>query len=132
MSRENVELIRRGYDALWRGGNWKAAFAGLDPEVEWITHDAVTGGTGKGREAVTEFFRDWLDQWDEHDVQYELTDLGGDRVLVDCHLSARGKRSGAEVEAHVVQIWTVREGRVVRMELFTDREEGRRAAGAKG
>jgi len=58
VSRENVELIRRGYDALGRRGDWDAAFAGIDPEIEWITHvhrprrGAARGGATQRRYGV--------------------------------------------------------------------------------
>jgi ketosteroid isomerase-like protein len=51
----------------------------------------------------------------------------GEVVLVHAVLRARGSLSGIEVEQRVVQAWTVRDGKAVRVESFPDLESARRA-----
>jgi len=41
----------------------------------------------------------------------------------------RGKLSGAEVEQRFAQLWTVRDGKIVRMEMYPDREDALEAVG---
>src|SRR5262249_35295017 len=74
-------------------------------------------------------FRDWLEAWEG--IEYradELIDLG-DNVLAMVSVSARGRTSGIEVEYETPQLWTIREGKVVRMRVFDDREEAMKVAG---
>jgi ketosteroid isomerase-like protein len=52
----------------------------------------------------------------------------GDRVLVPFVLTGRGASSGIEVEQRAVQAWTVRDGKAVRVEAFTDLDSARAAA----
>ena len=46
--------------------------------------------------------------------------------------SARGKSSGAEVQTRqTAHVWTLRERRAVRLDLYWDRAQGIQAAGLK-
>jgi ketosteroid isomerase-like protein len=129
VSRENVELIRRGFETVWVRGDVERAFAGVGPDFEWVVPRHPEGEVRRGPEGAVEFFREWLEPWEEHQIDYELVDLGDDRVLALLHMRARGKGSGAEVEMRVGQVWTVRDGRAVRMVLYFDADEAREAAG---
>jgi hypothetical protein len=42
---------------------------------------------------------------------------------------ATGRSSGAAVQARIANVWTLREGKVIRMDYFGNREEGWAAAG---
>ena len=61
----------------------------------------------------------------------ELIDAG-DKVFAWIRFSGRGTTSGAPVEMEQAQIWTFREGRVVRVEEYFDRTEALEAAGLSG
>jgi uncharacterized protein len=56
---------------------------------------------------------------------------GGDRVVVVSTMSGRGRGSGAETEQRLVSVWTFREGKIVRHDSFTDRDEALREVGLK-
>ena len=63
-------------------------------------------------------------------VPERFIDLGG-RVLVLAREHGRGRYSGAEVRSHqTAHVWTLRDGEVVRFQVYWDREEGIRAARA--
>jgi ketosteroid isomerase-like protein len=49
-------------------------------------------------------------------------------VIVLARLRARGWRSGVDVDAPVAYLWEIRDGAAVRIRLFFDRDEARRAA----
>jgi ketosteroid isomerase-like protein len=49
-------------------------------------------------------------------------------VLVLNRIEARGKESGADVGADTASLWTLENGRVVRLALYWDVEAARRAA----
>jgi ketosteroid isomerase-like protein len=74
--------------------------------------------------------RDWFEAWES--IAYlptEMIDAGGDEVLALVRVTARGRASGAEVSYEHGQLWTLRDGRVVRMRVFSDHDEALRAAG---
>ena len=59
----------------------------------------------------------------------ELIDVG-DSVVSVVNTRARGRASGVEVEwTHNAGVWTIREGKVVRVAWFAAREEALEAAG---
>jgi ketosteroid isomerase-like protein len=129
MSRENVELIKRAYQAFAQGG-FDEAVQMLDPDVEWIPPNlAPTAGTHRGRAGAKAELREFLEPFE--DYRWESRDFidAGDRVVVIGYQSGRGRISGVEVGQEQVHIWTVRDGKIVRMQMFDDRAEAFEAAG---
>jgi ketosteroid isomerase-like protein len=62
----------------------------------------------------------------------EFIDAGEDRVLVFSREGGRGKGSGAEVETHpTAHLWTLRDGKAVRMQSYWERSEALEAAGVR-
>jgi ketosteroid isomerase-like protein len=130
MSQENVEIVRRVYEAQARG-DVKAVVALYDPEVELDNSRSPVGdfaGTVgrvfRGQDAVQKAFRDWYSVWAnvESEVE-ELIDAGDDRVVSVFTYRARGRTSGVEVEfAHMAGDWTIRDGKILRMAWFPTRE----------
>jgi ketosteroid isomerase-like protein len=127
--RSNVEILEAINEA-YSIGDYDAAFSLVDPEIEWIeprnTPDAeVTHGHEGVRHSLTKFIGTWTDyRFDSREVIEN-----GDRVMVHVHISGKGKASGAPVEMDQFQVWTFRDGKAVRMEMFTNESEGRMAAG---
>lgn len=126
---DNVERIRRLYDA-WEAGDIDAALAAVDPEIEWIVpQDSPDRRSWSGPAGVLESMAEWTEPFEDFRFEVvEVRDLGGP-VLVDLFQHARGKGSGVTVEGHIWHLWTVREGRAVRAEMFRSREEALAAAG---
>jgi ketosteroid isomerase-like protein len=70
-----------------------------------------------------------LSEFDDASAEiYELTDAG-DQVVASITNRGRGKRSGVEVSWDIWQVWSLRDGKVVRGQAFTNREEALEAAG---
>jgi ketosteroid isomerase-like protein len=53
----------------------------------------------------------------------------GDHVLVATRFVAEGRGSGAPVEAMIYNVWTVRQGKAVRVRGYGSRSEALEAAG---
>ena len=141
MSEENVEVVRqvfelfRNRDSTAEGGFGEADVARalelFHPDFELDATRmpmADLRGRYRGPIEVTDFWRRWLEPWESHTFEAELTDAG-DRVLVELKQSMRGRGSGIEVPfPHAWQVFTLREGRVTRQALFLDESEAREAA----
>ena len=127
MSEENVELLRQTEEALLRRDR-DAWFAIHDEDFEIVpVRDWPEGGV-RGREAAWNFHMRILDSFEWEAIEVEHVDAGADKVLA--HLrSARGVGSGAEVELDQWFVTTVREGKILRLQWFTDRAEALEAAG---
>jgi ketosteroid isomerase-like protein len=69
-----------------------------------------------------------LEVFDEFTIEPEEFYEVGDRVPVPIRQRARGGSSGVEVEIRIGHLWTIRDGKVVRLEVFPAREDARQAA----
>jgi ketosteroid isomerase-like protein len=132
MSQENVELVRRVFDAFNRRDI--AAFLELlDPDVEWVPILAVLEGrVYRGHEEIRGWIKELATDWEFFVVDYEELRDFGDRVLVSGHWHARGRASGVEVENPGTYLYEIKGGKVVSMRTFTDYAEALEAAGLSG
>jgi ketosteroid isomerase-like protein len=136
MSRENVEIIRRMYEAVGRRDS-RTVLEIYDPAVEVDMsqapcRDVIGGRVYHGHDGLRAFYRQWNDAWET--VESELEELidAGNRVISIETTRARGRASGAAVELHECGIWTLRGGRIVRVDwLDATREEVLEAAGLR-
>ena len=124
---DNVEVLRDAYEAL-NDGDIERALAVLDEDAEWSEHsDLPEAGTYRGREAIRTFLERFLESWQDFDQELEEIIAGDPCVLIMLHSRVRGKGSGIAVEAQYAHLWTMEEGRGVRVDAYFDREEGLRA-----
>jgi uncharacterized protein len=135
MSQQNVELLRQITEAFNRGDIEGAiALADPPPEFEIVPSgvlipdlaDVQRGPEGLRRGA--EMFWDVFD-----DPRFDFHELihAGDRVFAGATLRGRGRQSGAETGWEVWGVWTVRDGRMIRFQTFTDRGAALEAAGLR-
>jgi ketosteroid isomerase-like protein len=135
MSQENVEIVRRLFDAASRG-DATTVFSMYDQEVEFDSTRSplprlVGGGSVYvGHEGLRRFFRERSEHMEEiKDNCDELIEAGEDVVSV-VTTRARGRASGVEVAGpSYAAIWTLRDGKIVRVVWFPTREEAVEAAG---
>jgi len=124
--------VRRGCEA-WARGDLEAGYATWHPDIEWDTtrFEAWPERTVyRGIDAVRGFVDDdWLGSWEEFEARIEDVRDAGDRVVVFWLQTMTGRGSGVPVEMRMAQVCTVRDGLVVRIENYTDRDEALRAAG---
>jgi dihydropteroate synthase len=126
--RDNVELIRRHYDATARG-DWDAALAVMHPDIEWDQTRSFDGGIARGREEVIAITSRWMGTFESYSIDVLESRAAGDKVFVYSREHGRGKGSGAAVERDLFQVWTVRDGLAVRCAIHADRGEALADAG---
>ena len=124
MAPGNVDLIRPIFEE-WGRGNWAPRFEVYDPDMEWGWSDEFPGLAGVYRdgESPNSRMRAWLGPWEhwraEADEYLEL----GDHVVVLTTYHGRGKGSGVEIVQKGAHVFRLRDGRVVRLEIFASREK---------
>jgi len=131
MSEENVEIVRRALEA-WGRGDPKAVADLLDPDVEWsMPPNIPEAGTYTGRDEVLRRLEEFLEAWDDLGVTVEELVDAGDRVVALVRYSGRGRESGIEIGGMTTdaQVWTVRNGKALRVELYGGTAEALQAAG---
>ena len=131
MSTENVEIVRRVYEAA-ASQDAATVYELYDSEVELDSSRVdVQGASYRGHEGLKRFFQEWHEAWERIEYDYdELIDAGEDHVVSVVTRRARGRSSGAAVEWRVALTWTIRAGKVVRVVWFHNRDEALKAAEA--
>jgi ketosteroid isomerase-like protein len=129
VSQENVELVVRTIE-LSRGDP-EFFFSVCDPNIEWdMSRLMPEPRVYYGHEGVREFWRNWTGTWDDFHFELEqAVDAGGGEVVARVHQAGRGRESGAAVAWHFGQIWTVKNGRIVRFQALPSFEEALEAVG---
>jgi uncharacterized protein len=125
--KEDVEILRNAYEAL-NEGDIERALAVLDDDAEWSEHsDLPEAGVYRGRDAIRTFLERFLESWQDFDQEVEELITGDGCVLLMLRSRVRGKGSGINVEAQYAHLWTMKDGRGVRVDAYFDRDEALRA-----
>jgi ketosteroid isomerase-like protein len=129
MSRQNVELVRRAFDR-WRSGDIDRAISGLDGSVEWhMASDEPDARTLRSREEVAEMLRGWVESFEEFSVSpLDFIDVGAE-VVVPLRFVARPHGAAAPVTIEETQVFTIRDGWVVRVREYRTKTEALQAVG---
>jgi ketosteroid isomerase-like protein len=137
MSDENVEIVRRTYEVFEEeGANEQAVFAlieaGLmDPDVEVDFRNAYPDGGVVRLSTMSEYLE--TEPWGRS-IRFEpesLRAVGDGQVLTFVRLRVVGTESGIEVAGRTAHLTTLRDRRVIRVEIFTDRRKALEAAGLR-
>jgi ketosteroid isomerase-like protein len=59
----------------------------------------------------------------------EISSLTAERVIAVVHTSGLAKGSGIEIDQELTHLWTVRDGKAIRLETYSTRREALEAAG---
>ncbi|HEX5110783.1 MAG TPA: nuclear transport factor 2 family protein [Vicinamibacterales bacterium] len=120
---QNLEIVRRGYEAFGRG-DIETLLSLLDENIEWRTPgppDLPTAGVRRGRQEVGAFFAVLNQTFDIQRFEPQTFLTGGDRVVVlgtdTALVKATGKLLVDEPWAHV---FTVKDGRIVGFQEYLD------------
>jgi ketosteroid isomerase-like protein len=131
MSQENVEVVRRMYEAF-NSGNAEAALSYFDPEVVMDASHRVDGRIGHGRQEMTAILAEWLGTWDQfRDEVEETRDLGENRVLVISTQRGLGKGSGIEWTNRFAMLYAIQGGKITRWTIYDDVSEALEAVGLR-
>ena len=129
MSEENVEIVRRAFDAFNRRDKaaWLADFdADCEtlPAKEWPENAPI-----RGAEACWDFYIQAANAFEEGSFELaEIRDAGDDRVIANQRREMRGKESGASVVYDFWVVVTLRRGKQIRWEWFSTEAEVLEAA----
>jgi ketosteroid isomerase-like protein len=133
MSQENVEVVCDQFAAT-NERDFPRAMSHYAEDVELVVDPEafLDAGTFKGRHAVGQWFGNWFATFEPgyHFQVEEARDLGDVVLLVASH-HGRGRNSGVEVHGRTGYVYTLRGGKVVRVELYPSRAKALDAAGLR-
>ena len=139
MSQENVEIVKSVHPP---SGTDLVRWFADDPEVAArleaaapLFHEGFEfiGGvseespglrlSGTGLAELAERWREWMEPWEVYWTEIEdVIDAGGDRVLVLIRDHGRLRGSDDEVDQVAASVWTLRDGKIARVEFHVSRE----------
>lgn len=132
MSQADMQTLRDAYAAVSRG-DWDAAMRFADPDLELKTADRVVNpGIYRGPAEVRRFFEDLFEAFEEVIVEAEEFFERGDQIAVFLFTRMRPTGSSAMLENRIGHLWTMRDGRAIRLEVFPTREDALEAAESRG
>jgi ketosteroid isomerase-like protein len=132
MSQQNIETVRRSYQAFNENG-LAGASEFWDPEIVWHTDPMVPEpGVYTGFDTVRTYLEGFVRAFGAwHINTHELIDLGGDRVL--SILTVRGRPLGQTDQETQFLDWawivSVQQGKITHVRSFFERERALQAAG---
>ena len=125
MSQANLEALRAVY-ARWEQGDFAASLPLFDEALTLAIDLGIPdGGDYQGIEGVRTYMSAFLEPWDTLTIAAESYEAIEDRVLVAVRQEGTGQGSGVPVELEYFQLWTFRDGRVVRLETIMREERAR-------
>ena len=144
MSQDDVEIVRRLLGPFEQGDivplfrdetvaasltAASAPFFTSDFECVFVRDD-VGRAAYSGLDGLRAAWLDWLLPWETyHPGVEDVIDAGGGRVLVLTRDHACPKGANADVDFVGAPVWTLRDGKVARIEFYWNRADGLAAAG---
>jgi ketosteroid isomerase-like protein len=132
VSRERVEILLRGYDALNRGVS--EALPQLSPDFVFVPPPILPESEVlRGPDGLLGFWRRWQELFDDFHVEVEEAIDAGDKVVIMAAVRGVGKDSGADVRTpSFPHVWTFEGDEIVRMEAMQNRAMAMEAVGLAG
>jgi ketosteroid isomerase-like protein len=130
MSQQNVEIVRRTYDAFDRREMYLEAWhpnAEFRPAMAGAVEGKVYRGHSEMRHYLDELFESFADVQVE---DREFRDLG-DRVLVLYRLRVQGRDSDLEIHQPGAALYELRDGKIVWATSYLSRTDAFKAAGVE-
>jgi ketosteroid isomerase-like protein len=131
VSQEDVQVVLDQFAAV-NERDFERAMSLYADDVELVVDSRafLESGTFSGREEVGAWFGNWFRTF-ARDYRFDIDEARdlGDAVLLVASHHGRGRTSGAEVHGHTGYLYRVRDGKVVRVELYPSREDALKAAG---
>jgi ketosteroid isomerase-like protein len=131
MSQENVEVVRRQFEAF-RDGTLDDAAKYWHPDIEWRAIEGAADDVGviRGESRLRGYYQDWIDTMDAMEAHVEEVLFDGDeRVAAVIRNSGRGRASGVLTRGRYYVACTVRHGRIVSGREYATRAQALEAVG---
>ena len=130
MSEQNVEIVRRVFEVFNSEDIDRiVAEVHTDLVVEIPAQVSAEPDVYYGKDGIRRYFRSFQDDMDE--IRFEPEQLwdAGESVVVALRLTAKGRQTAIPVEQRTAGVWTVRDGKVVRVRSYASSSEALEAVG---
>jgi ketosteroid isomerase-like protein len=129
MSEENVGTVRMVYEAMSQG-DLDTAFEAAEPDLELIPPgQSPSSEPVRGVDGIMAWLTDQQETVGELSLEVEDLIDGEDLVVALLLLRIRPRGSEANLELRIAHLWTLHDGRLIRCEVFPEREKALETAG---
>ncbi len=121
MGESNAQIVERAYARFKEAGSPEPSLVG--PGFVWdMTHMASWPEQTlfEGREGMARFLAEWAASWEDWQMELEAIHESGDKVVAVLRQTARSRATGLPVAMTFAQVWTMRDGKYRRMEMYSD------------
>jgi uncharacterized protein len=126
-----IVALKSAYAAFNRG-DIDAAVESFDPQIEWSEPAEFPGGGAyHGRDEVKRYLTQSRAPWAEGGSEPEQFIPSGNRIVVFVHARFRPKGSNEWADVRLADVYTIRDGKIVQMRAFADRQEALRWVGVE-
>jgi ketosteroid isomerase-like protein len=115
-------------DKLW-AGQAEAMAPFIHADFECAQHEFGSERRYLGLDGLRAFLLDWMAPWMTYRVELEEAIDLGERVLLLNRDRGRREGSTQEVRGRLAAVWTIRDGKVARLDAYPDRAEALEALG---
>lgn len=132
VSEENLEIVRRLYDAMHERGATAALKAALDfiaPDGELELFPPMPRERYRGPDEIKELLVEWDAIFGDYRLEPEDYLEASGRVVVLARFKGKGASGGVPVDIPMAHIWTLSDGVITRAQFFTDRRQALEVAG---
>jgi ketosteroid isomerase-like protein len=120
MSQENVEMVRRAFDAVC-GGDYQGATRGFHADAVWHNTAEFPGqSTCVGPRAIVDFWETLVESFEESTMDIERVVTGEDSVVLGVHSVSQGTASGVPVDVHWAMAFHVRGSKISHVDVHGD------------
>lgn len=129
MSQQYAELLSRGYQSF-EAGDTPAVLSLLHSDVTVEVHTDrpdIGQAVYHGHEGFLANFAELADVFEDLAIEPGEMEVRGDRLMVPCRVTGRGKGSGVAIEARIFHVWTLRDGKAERLQIYSDADQARAA-----
>jgi ketosteroid isomerase-like protein len=129
MSQEALEIVRQ-ISERWNAHDIDGLFELYHDDVVVVTAEHWPDGNTvlEGKQRFRESTHEWLDVWQSVHVETDAVEAYGDRVVARGNWLTKGRVSGMEGTVPIHIVFTVRGGRIARVEWFPDHDRAVAAA----
>jgi ketosteroid isomerase-like protein len=140
VSEQYLTIVQQGLEAInetYRTGDLNAWTRHVEHAFDpWVVLESESGafteGRWQGHDGAIAFVANQMevleDMWLRIDEYFEASE---NCLIVPLTVGGRARHTGLDVELHPVHVFTLRDGKAVRWQIFSDREQAFDAAGLR-
>jgi ketosteroid isomerase-like protein len=131
MASEALDVVQRSYEYFRQTGTFDDALMSADYVWDMSTFEGwPEQQVYHGVEGARQFIAEWTAPFDEWQIdQEDVIDAGGGKVVAVMRQRGRHRLTGMPVDMLIAQVFTVRDGLMIRMEMYSDPAEALAAVG---